>query len=400
MASETVGTRLPLAALVAANAVSLLGNTVAAVAIPWFVLVTTGSAARAGIAAFFATLPLAFGAVFGGAVADRVGLRRASVATDLVSAAAIAGIPLLHAAGALEFWHVLALGFAGALFDAPGQAAREALLPSAAERSATPLERATALWTTTEHLGYVAGAPLAGIAIAAVGAPAALWLDAASFAFSAAAVAAAVPTVAGSGRATTYLGDLVEGLRFIARNVVLRAFLTLATVGNFLIAPLATVVLPVYVHERLGGSTDLGILVGVYGAGGLAGAVTFGIVAARVRRRALFVALWAVYPLLSAILVALPPLWLTALAMFLIGLVAGANGRLEQLVRQERTPAELRGRVFATFMASLTLVVPPATLAAGFVVEAAGLRAALVAFAAGNAVLAAFVLASRVRREL
>ena len=372
----------------------------AAVAIPWFVLVTTGSPARTGLAAFVTTLPLALGAVFGGAVADRVGLRRASVATDLVSAAAIAGIPLLHAIGALEFWHVLALGFTGALFDAPGQAAREALLPAAAERAHTPLERATALWTTTEHLGYVAGAPIAGIAIAAVGAPSALWLDAASFALSAAAVAAAVPAVSSAPRATTYLGDLVEGLRFIARDPVLRAFLTLATVGNFLIAPLATVVLPVYAHERLGGAAELGLLVGLYGAGGLAGALAFGIVGTRVRRRTLFATVWIVYPALSAMLVGVPPFWLASITLFLIGLVAGANGPIEQLVRQERTPAELRGRVFATFMASLMLVVPPATLAAGFLVEAAGLRAALVAFAAGNAILATFVLASRAGREL
>src|SRR5918997_2044603 len=119
----------PLVALVAANAISLLGNVVAAVAIPWFVLLTTGSAARTGVAAFFTTLPLALGALFGGAVADRVGHRRASIGSDVASAAAIAGIPLLHAFGALDFWVLLALGFAAAVFDAPGQAAREALLP-------------------------------------------------------------------------------------------------------------------------------------------------------------------------------------------------------------------------------------------------------------------------------
>src|SRR5215210_6536856 len=127
--------RISLYGLLAANAVSLLGNTVAAVAIPWFVLVTTGSAARTGVAAFFPTAPLALGALFGGTVADRVGARTTSVLSDLASAGAIAGIPLLHAVGALEFWQLLAFGFLGALFDAPGQAAREALLPELAART-------------------------------------------------------------------------------------------------------------------------------------------------------------------------------------------------------------------------------------------------------------------------
>src|SRR5688500_16412774 len=127
--------RMPFIALVAANTASLLGNVVAAVAIPWFVLVTTGSAARTGLAAFATTLPLALGAFFGGAVADRVGHRRAAVVSDLASALAFGAIPLLHAVGRLDFGWLLVLAFAGSLFDAPGQAAREALLPDLADRA-------------------------------------------------------------------------------------------------------------------------------------------------------------------------------------------------------------------------------------------------------------------------
>jgi MFS family permease len=153
--------RRPLVALVVANTASLLGNVVAAVAIPWFVLVTTGSAARTGLAAFATTLPLALGAFFGGAVADRVGHRRAAVWSDVASAVAFGAVPALHAAGALAFWSLLALAFVGSLFDAPGQAAREALLPETADRAGVSRDRANALWTTTEHTGFVVGAPLA-----------------------------------------------------------------------------------------------------------------------------------------------------------------------------------------------------------------------------------------------
>ena len=43
--------RGPLLALYSANAISFVGNNVATIAIPWFVLVTTGSAAKTGITA-------------------------------------------------------------------------------------------------------------------------------------------------------------------------------------------------------------------------------------------------------------------------------------------------------------------------------------------------------------
>src|SRR5215210_5811703 len=95
--------RSPLAALVLANAVSSLGNIVAVVALPWFVLETTGSAARAGVTGFVTTIPLAVGAVVGGPLVDRIGVRRASVLADGGAGLAIAGIPVLHALDLLSF---------------------------------------------------------------------------------------------------------------------------------------------------------------------------------------------------------------------------------------------------------------------------------------------------------
>ncbi len=41
--------QLPMLALLSANAVSMTGNAMANVAIPWFVLETTGSAAKTGL---------------------------------------------------------------------------------------------------------------------------------------------------------------------------------------------------------------------------------------------------------------------------------------------------------------------------------------------------------------
>ena len=48
---------IPLYALFAANAVSLVGNVFTLIAIPWFVLQTSGSATQTGITGFFAIAP-------------------------------------------------------------------------------------------------------------------------------------------------------------------------------------------------------------------------------------------------------------------------------------------------------------------------------------------------------
>ena len=392
--------RLPLIALVAANAASLVGNVVASVAVPWFVLETTGSAARAGVAAFFTTLPLAVGAVFGGAIADRVGARVTSIVGDVASGAVIAAIPTLHALDALAFSHLLALTFLAAVFDAPAQASREALLQDAAAHARMPLERASAIWTTTEHAGYVLGAPAAGVLIAVVGAPGALAVDAATFALSALLVATAVRAAVRRREPRPYAQELVEGLRFIAGDAVLRTFLVAATVGNLLIAALAPVLLPVYAREKLGGAGDLAVLVAAYGIGGLAGAAAFGLIERRVPRRRLYVAAWLPYPPLWFLLAVLPRLSVAAVVLFLIGVVAGLLGPIEQLVRLRRTPPELRARVLATFMGTLLVVVPPGVLTGGLLIDWLGLRGALFAFAAANTALTACVLASRAPRSV
>src|ERR671919_987492 len=121
--------RVPLFSLFAADAVSLTGNAVSQLAIPWFVLITTGSPTLTGLAVFFNFLPVVLAGFFGGVLVDRLGFRTTSVIADLGSAAAVAAIPLLHATVGIELWQLLALVFLGALLDAPGATGRQALFP-------------------------------------------------------------------------------------------------------------------------------------------------------------------------------------------------------------------------------------------------------------------------------
>src|SRR5207248_759050 len=75
--------RRPVIALLTGNAISLAGSAAAMVAIPWFVLQTTHSPAKAGITGFFITLATVTAAFFGGGLVDRLGFKRTSIAADL-----------------------------------------------------------------------------------------------------------------------------------------------------------------------------------------------------------------------------------------------------------------------------------------------------------------------------
>ena len=135
------GDRRPLTAVLAANLVSIAGNWLTSMGVPWFVLQSTASAARAGIAAFCTLLPAVLAALVTGPVIDRMGRRRVSVASDLTGGAAVAAIPLVQFAGILQFWMLCALMALTGLFRAPGETARGVLLPALAARAGMPLTR-------------------------------------------------------------------------------------------------------------------------------------------------------------------------------------------------------------------------------------------------------------------
>ena len=92
------------------NALSLLGNSIAAVALPLILLATTGDALAAGTLALICAVPQMAIGIVGGAALDRFNRRTISIASDLVSAASIALIPIVDMIWGLNFWWFVALG--------------------------------------------------------------------------------------------------------------------------------------------------------------------------------------------------------------------------------------------------------------------------------------------------
>jgi MFS family permease len=394
--------RTPLYALFVADAVSLTGNVVALVAIPWFVLETTGSAALTGLTASFTFLPVVLAAFFGGALVDRIGFRTASVVADLASGGAVAMIPLLHLASGIEIWQLIALVFLGALLDAPGRTARRVLMPDLAERAGMKLERASGIAGAIDRGSLLVGAPIAGVLIAALGATTVLWLDAASFAVSAALIGLLVPRPEPAPRdeQSSYFGELLEGLRFVRRDRLIRAVVITVLLTNFLDAPLASVLLPVFAREAFGSAVHLGLILGTFGGFALLGSLLFSVVGHRLPRRRTFVLSFLVGSLPYLALSALPPLPATLALMAVWGLASGPLNPILATVAFERIPTELRGRVYGATTAGAWAAVPLGTLLGGLVIEAIGVGPTLLAIGACYLLVTAFGLVNPAFREM
>jgi predicted MFS family arabinose efflux permease len=376
-------TRRPLYALYVADAISISGNNVAQLAIPWFVLVTTGSAALTGLAVFFNFLPIVLATFFGGVIVDRVGFRTTSVVADLASAGAVAAIPLLHTTVGIEIWQLMALVFLGGLLDAPGATARTALLPDAAELAGVRMERATGIRSAIQQGSLLVGAPIGGVLVAEVGATAALWIDAASFLVSAALVATAVPRPQRDVETETeaprrFFAELAEGLRFIWDRRLLRALTLTVLVTNLVEAPLP-VVLAVFARETYGSAADLGLLFGAFGGAALAGALIYSAIGHRLPRRLTFLCCFTVVPTAYLVLATQPTLPVALAAITLSGLAAGPINPLLATVTLEIVPSALRGRVLGTIRAGAWASIPAGILLGGVAAGTFGVAATFLA---------------------
>ena len=371
--------RIPIVTLLASNALSITGNVMTQVAVPWFVLQTTGSPARTGIAGFFQFLPVVIAGFFGGTLVDRLGYRRTSVFSDVASGATVAAIPLLFATVGLEFWQLLSLVFLGALLDSPGETARSALIPEAAERAGWSLERASGANAVVERAAGLVGAPLAGILIVTVGATNVLWIDAATFLISAIAIRVGVPLAYGDlgGEGLGYVRELREGLRFLRREPVLLTIVLMVAVTNFLDAATITL-LPVYAAAVYGSPVSLGLMLGALGGGSVVAALLFAARGHLASRRKLFAACFMGVTLRYPVLALFPPLGVSVAGQALAGAASGPLNPIINTLRYERVPANMRGRVFGVIGAVAWAALPLGILLGGFFIEWVGLRTALI----------------------
>ncbi len=387
--------------LFAANAISMLGNVLATIAIPWFVLQTTGSAAQTGITGFFTILPVVLAGFLGGALIDRIGYTRTSVIADLASGVTVALIPLLHFTVGLQFWQLMVLVFLGALLDAPGSTARAALIPDLAARAGMPIERATSASQVVERSSRLVGAPLAGLLIGVMGTANVLWLDAVSFFISATLVAllVTVPHVREKRpQQDRYLGELRGGLEFLRRDHLILTIVVVVMITNFLDAAFSGVILPVYVNQVFGNALNLGLIIAASGGGAVIGAIIFGIVGPRLPRHASFVAMFVLVSLHFWAFVLRLPLPLLLASAFISGVGAGPLNPILDAVGFERIPAHMRGRVLGTITAGAWIAMPLGVLLGGVLTERFGVHVLLIALGLaylGTTLSMAFIPAMR-----
>ncbi len=374
-----------MVAFLVANVVSICGTRVSAIAIPWFVLMTTDSPFKTGVVALAEMAPLVIFKAVGGPLIDRVGPRRISVLADTASTGVVALIPLLHTLNALPFPVLLALVAVAGALRGPGDAAKATLIPDIAQAARVPLERVTGLESTTERLaGFIAFA-IAGALITLVGAVNALWIDAASFGVCAALIARWIPRQHRTAKDTepdegTYRQRLGEGWRFLRKDKLMMPLVMMIAVTNLLDAAVGAVLLPVWIRDHGLGPGHTSLILTAFGVTATLFALVASAVGDRIPRKLVFTLAFLICGAPRFVVMAFDaPVWAVMAVYAVAGVGAGFINPVLGALFIERIPRPLLGRVNSLADAVCWTGVPLGGVVAGAAIAGIGLAPALLA---------------------
>lgn len=371
-----------LAAILAAETISLSGSAMTFVALPWFVLATTGSTARMGWVLAAELLPVGVFGIPSGALIARLGAKRTMNVSDAARAPLLTLIPILHWTGHLSFAALLGVTFLVGCFLAPYYSSSRLILPEVLGEDEQLVAQGSAFVQAANQLTQLGGPIAGGLLIAWIGAPEVLLIDAFTYAVSFAVIFAFVRAGKRVAPDESSRG-LLAGLKYVLRDKLLGPTLLVASVLNFVAQGLVAT-LPVLVFRRYGADAKIvGFLFAAFGGGALGGSL----LAAGLVKRIPLLRLCSI-----AIVVMALPLWLLAVHMpwELVVIVLAAFGFCAPLVNAPilavltvRTPEALRPKVMTAVMTISSIIGPLGFLAAGFGLQYVSLTLVFLVVAGG-----------------
>jgi len=388
-----------LVALLAAEVISRIGSQMTFVALPWFVLVTTGSPAKMGIVLACELAPVALLGIPSGTIVSRYGARLTMLGADLARVPLMVSLPVLHSAGLLSFPVLLVLVTAFGCFGAPYFASQRVILPELLGSEQRVISQANSLLEGATQTSALLGPPLAGVLIAAFGAANVLYIDAATFAFSFVIVLLFVPARKRAASQEDSAGVLA-GVKFLIRDPFMGPLASAAVLLNGLVQMLVAAI-PVLAFERYGDAKIVGWLFAAFGLGGLIGTVIAFQLVKRMEPLVLASLAGVGFALPLWVLVVHVPLGAILAAIVLTAMCGPLINAPLIGVITTRSPPALLPKVMTAVVTVATIAGPLGLILAGYLLQHEGLTVTFTVIAAGvtSVCLVLALLLTRFRRR-
>jgi MFS family permease len=385
--------------LFAGQALSVIGDRITAVVLPFAVLSIGGSTTDVGIVAAAGFLPFIVLGLIGGVIADRFERRRIMVLSDLLRLATQLTAGVLLVSGHAEVWHLAALTAVFGAADSFFAPAMGGLMPQTIDQP-HHLQPANALRSMAMSTGSIIGPAIAGILVATAGEGTALIVDAGTFGVSVVCLLALRPRVAERAEAPeAFIADLRGGWREVRARTWVWSFLLAMVVYHAIVLPSIYVLGPVLFADELDGATSWAVVSIAFGLGSIVADLL--LLKWRPRFALRTAAIGLGLASCQAIIVGsgLPVLAIAAIEFFS---AIGVSGffTLWETSLQEHIPEASISRVTSYDYAASAGMIPLGVVVAGPVSEAVGIHATLAAMSALGILAAVACLAVPAIRNL
>jgi MFS family permease len=331
---------------------------------------TGGSPLALGLVSLAQALSFFTFALAGGAVADRHDKRRILLVTQTLSMLLAAGLGCLTLAGLVRVWMIVAAAFCSGAVLSIDQPTRGALLPLLVPPEA--LMNAVSLQSIIFSGAATFGPALAGLALSRVGYAGNFFLNAASY-------LAVIVTVwliripqGGSKPRGPFWSTVREALGAIRRDAVLPGIL-LGYGAMLFLGPSPSVMLPIFAVKILHLTPpQMGLLFSALGIGTVCGGLAVGSLGDYRHKGALFLGGMLLWSCALASFAASRLIWLSVLALFVLGATQNAAGSSAVTLLQTRVAPENRGRAMSLNTLLIMGVRPLGDFPAGALIAAMG----------------------------
>lgn len=375
--------------------VSTIGTRVSGLAYPLIVLAITGSAAQAGLVAAAQTAPFLIWFLPAGALVDRWPRKRIMLAADAGRAVALASVAVAVLLGRITIGYLVVVAFVEGTLYVFFLLAETAALPYVVPKPQLPT--AVAQNQARDQGAGLIGQPLGGF-LFGLGHAMPFAVDAVSYLVGVAMTAPIRRSLEGEGAPERrhLLVEISEGVRWLWSQHLLRALVAIAAVGNLAFSALG---LTIIVRARdLGASpASIGVLLGLFGVGAIAGALAAPPVQRLVPPNVILLgALW--WWVVQMVALALAPTVFLLGAVYTVGALMGPIFQTTNATyRYALTPDRLQGRVYGVSRMIGWCTVPLGALLGGISLQTLG---AVPTFAALATCLAIVAVASTASQQI
>ncbi len=359
-------------------------------ALGWLVYTMTDSPFMTGAIIGVRALPFLFFGPLGGVVADRVEPKKLIMVTQLGVSLLYGVLALILFLGAAEVWHLFAFTIAVSITWSFNQPVRQTLMPLLVPREG--LTNAIALQSVGFNFTQLIGPAVGGLMLAGFGggqmggavtfgSVAVVWL----FVLWTTKLIPIPPEAVPQRKSSNLTHDLLEGIRYVRRDPVVRSLIITALVP-MIFGLSYTGLMPVFARDVFGrDATGLGQLTIATGLGSFASGLLLASMGSMGRKGVLLLGAGAALGLTLVGFSFARDYNLALALMVCVGLFSMAFLVLNNTTIQLATPQQFRGRVMSIYMLNRGLM-PIGSFALGALAEVFGAPSAL-ALAGGTCVL-------------